>query len=720
MKRWGKAILILSLIVVWGGGLLPKHAEWRNLQYRLSFCDGRFAFGKQFDDAYGEVGVGPSLDLPEGEYVLTLQTDADAENEVVFSTENDAKIEPERIVIEPDGGTQTVKIALRQAAKALQMHLMYTGGTYLDVYSIHLQSPAYADNRFTLTFFVLLLAAMYGLYEAEKKRIAPADELPMARMRVALLLLAAAAFASIPTMKDSLTYGLDTTFHMARIRNLADALKAGQFPARVGGFSYNGYGAVTSVFYPDFLLTPLALMLLAGASVPYVMHAFTVAVNLLTAYTAYVCARRVLGERMKAACASVLYVLSADRLMSLYTRAAMGEMLAMSFFPIFFLGLWETLRGEKARWPTLALGATAVFQCHMISTLLCAGMAAGMGLLYLPRVIREKRVGAILKAMAATLLLNLFVLVPMTTFVRQGVSAANTLTDSSYWLIQPAQLFLDAVESDGGQVVAGMNADAIVLGLPLLLGGFLAVYRAATGENMRRALGFGTAGLLLAFACTTASPWRSVNEMLHGLLNYVQMPFRILTMASFFLALCSGDALCTAQTEKKKEARLWAALALCAVCVHPLLSDHALSTRILPYGREDFSSINLDYRLPNMDESTLEDTQIAVSDGAEITDFQKDGTHIVANIATEQAASLTVPLFAFDGYEAKLDGQALDWTQDDRARLTVRLPENARGRLEIRYVGKAIWRVGDAVSAATLIGLLFWMKKGEKKACRTH
>ena len=31
--------------------------------------------------------------------------------------------------------------------------------------------------------FVLLLAAMYGLYEAEKKRIAPADELPMARMR---------------------------------------------------------------------------------------------------------------------------------------------------------------------------------------------------------------------------------------------------------------------------------------------------------------------------------------------------------------------------------------------------------------------------------------------------------------------------------------------------------------------------------------------------------
>ena len=143
------------------------------------------------------------------------------------------------------------------------------------------------------------------------------------------------------------------------------------------------------------------------------------------------------------------------------------------------------------------------------------------------------------------------------------------------------------MESDGGQVVAGMNADAIVLSLPLLLGGFLAVYRAATGENMRRALGFGAVGMLLAFACTTTSPWRSVNEVLHGLLNYVQMPFRILTMASFFLALCSATR--SARRRQKKEegsAALGGARAVRGV--HPLLSDHALSTRILPYGREDF------------------------------------------------------------------------------------------------------------------------------------
>ena len=715
MKRWAAALTAVLLISVWAFGWLPKHAEWTGLQYRTTFRDGRFEFGAQYGDAYGEVGVGPAFDLPAGEYRLTVQIDADAQSEITFSAENDAEVEPQRIVIEPHSGRQTVAFTLRQAAKSLQMHILYTGGSELNVYEIDLQSPAYADHRFTLTFWCLLLAALCGLHEKEKRRVCAAGELPMARMRAALLLLAAAAFASIPTMKDSLTYGLDTTFHIARIRNLADALRAGQFPARVGGFSYNGYGAVTSVFYPDFLLTPFALMLLLGASVPYMMHALIIAINLLTAWTSYVCARRILADRMKATCAAALYVLGAARLMSLYTRSAIGEMLAMGFFPLFFLGLWEVLRGEKRRWPTLALGATAVFQCHMISTLFCAGLAAGMGLLCLPRVIREKRIGAIAKAAAATLLLNLFVLVPMATFIRQGVNAGNTLGNSAYWLMQPAQLLLDAVESDGGQIVSGMNTDAIVLGLPLLLGAFLAVYRAAAGEGMRRALGFGTAGLLLAFTCTTMMPWQEVNALLHGLLDYVQLPFRILTMASFFLALCAADAFCAAQTEKRKEAAVWAALALCAVCVHPLLSDHALSTEILPYGREDFSAVNLDYRLPNMDESTLEDTAIHASEGLRVDHYKKDGTHITADVAAQGAASLTVPLFAFEGYEARLDGQALSLMQDDRARLTVLLPAGAAGRLEIRYVGKEIWRAADAVSLLTLIGLGIVVKKERKR-----
>ena len=707
MKRRtiGVLLLLAALACVWIFGLLDKRAQWMNLQYSMAFRDGKYAFDET--DEYGLVNNGPSFDLPAGEYRLTFNIDADGENAIQFSSENGVHIEPDSLAVMPHSGRQTVTFTLEEAAKAVEIQAVYADGTYMDVYEISLEGKAYADNRFTLTFAALLLAGLSALYRKEKERTAEAGSLPMERMRVALILLAAVAFASIPTMKDSLTYGLDTAFHIARIRNLADGLRAGQFPVRVGGFSYNGYGAVTSVFYPDFLLTPLALMLLGGASVPYMMHIWIVAINALTAAATYACARRMLGGRMKAAGAAVLYTLSADRLMSLYTRAAMGEMMALSLFPLFVWGLWEVLRGDKTRWGLLALGATCIFQCHMISTLLCVGVALAMGAASLPRVIREKRWMPLIYAAVTTVLLNLFVLVPMATFSRQGVSAGSTLTDSAYWLLEPAQLFLDAIEGQGsntGRVIAGMNTDAIVLGLPLLAGVFIAGYRAATGEGrtMRRALALGLFGAALAFCCTTLSPWRVVNERLGGLLNYVQMPFRMLTMASFFMALCGGEVLCGWRTKKRGEVCALALLVLCAACVHPLLSDHALSTDILPYGREDFQAVNMDYRLPNMRESTTEDTDIHIEGGAQAAEYRKAGTRITAQIQADRDAKLTVPLFAFAGYEASVEGQKMKVEADELDRLTVCLPAGTKGRLDIRYVGIGYWRIADAVSLAAL------------------
>ena len=721
MKRKAKlygpvllAALLCALVFATGALKKPKIFENITTDYmvfqkklpRYSLTDG---------DEYGVIPMERRgwMHLPAGEYRLRWTISCDGDNILRLTNTNDATITPSEFTIPAGAGDGELHFTVEEDCEDFKIEFEFAAGTYMDIYQVKLYTPEYQDDAFTLLFFAVgasILWLMIGTGRLTRENMAPV-----------LFIALAVLIGSAPALKTTFVIGHDGTYHMARLLNLADGLKNGQFPVRMGGFAYDGYGGVMSVFYPDTFLYPFALMILGGASAVYVCNVFSVALNIGAALSMYVAAKRLFEKRWAATGASILYTLASYRVVNVFTRIAFGEALAMVFLPLFLVNLYDVVCGDARRWKGLALSAACIFCSHMITTLFCAVLAAGFCLLHIRKIILQKRLLPLVKAVLVCLLLCLYRIGPFVMYSMQGLGADDLFRNITEFSVELGQVLL----MNAGTITRETNNPQIMefsveIGLPLLLGGFLAVYRAATGENMRRALGFGTAGLLLAFACTTASPWRSVNEMLHGLLNYVQMPFRILTMASFFLALCSGDALCTAQTEKKKEARLWAALALCAVCVHPLLSDHALSTRILPYGREDFSSINLDYRLPNMDESTLEDTQIAVSDSVEITDFQKDGTHIVANIATEQAASLTVPLFAFDGYEAKLDGQALDWTQDDRARLTVRLPENARGRLEIRYVGKAIWRAADAVSAATLIGLLFWMKKGEKKACRTH
>ena len=81
------------------------------------------------------------------------------------------------------------------------------------------------------------------------------------RLSVVLILGVAVMFSVMPSLKPSLITGHDTFFHLTRVRNLAQGLREGSFPVRVAGYTYRGYGAATSVFYPELFLYAPALML---------------------------------------------------------------------------------------------------------------------------------------------------------------------------------------------------------------------------------------------------------------------------------------------------------------------------------------------------------------------------------------------------------------------------------------------------------------------------
>ena len=49
----------------------------------------------------------------------------------------------------------------------------------------------------------------------------------------------------------------------------------------------------------------------------------------------------------------------------------LGESLAMVFFPVVMLGLYEVLRRDERKWPLLALGMTGVCMSHLLSTMFC-------------------------------------------------------------------------------------------------------------------------------------------------------------------------------------------------------------------------------------------------------------------------------------------------------------------------------------------------------------
>ena len=100
------------------------------------------------------------------------------------------------------------------------------------------------------------------------------------------------------------------------------------------------------------------------------------------------------------------------------------------------------------------------------------------------------------------------------------------------------------------------------------------------------------------------------------------------------------------------------------------------------------------------------------------TQYRKDGTRIDAYVEVAEDASLTFPLFGFPGYEAKLNGERMNWRLGENNRLTVDLPSGSMGVLEIHYAGKTIWKVMDILSvcAALTLGGWVWHRKKRELA----
>ena len=259
LKTWlPVALAALLAVAVFATGVLDRQKTWGEMVYlNLSFPQGA-SLASRDGAGYGVMNDGPGFFLPPGTYRLKWNIQSGAEgNRILLSAGNGARITPAEIPVSPEQATQEAEFTVLEQADDFQIQVSFEAGEAIDVVDFRLYSPWYRDFAFTFAFAMLALCALWLAH----RRGALTPE----RCGRLLIVGFAVLLASAPSLKDNLTLVYDTGFHMARLQNLADALRSGQLPARAGGFTYNGYGAVTSAFYPDILLYPFALLLNAGA-----------------------------------------------------------------------------------------------------------------------------------------------------------------------------------------------------------------------------------------------------------------------------------------------------------------------------------------------------------------------------------------------------------------------------------------------------------------------
>ncbi len=561
---------------------------------------------------------------------------------------------------------------------------------------------------------------------------------------MALYLAAIIFLVSYPLFTSNTWYPgeQDIVFHLSRIEGIKQGLQAGQFPVKIEPPQLNGVGYANGVFYPDLFLYLPATLCLLGMETTCAWNVLLVLTNAACCLVAYWCFKRMLSSRALGLLAAFLYTAGYYRLMDVYLRSALGEHIAIIFFPLVAYGLWRIYSSGASKqvqhaWIPLTIAFVGIMQSHVLSVEI-AGIFVLIVMLVRWRTTFSRPVLVCwLKVIVLFILLNLFFLVPFVDYMQGDFS----ITDPSRktWTIQSSGInpleYLILLPNDFFRqplIDAGLT-----LNMPLGVGSGLLVGYAVLGWVVFSKKKFKERGVLLfVFALGTLALWMStclfpwdaiefVLGPLGSLVSNIQFPWRFLGMASMLVVLGSCGALKVLAKEGKCLCAVSVAIVmvvLTAMTAYLFVSQQFSSAEPfddadLAYylGSSDYGSVGNGEYLPGeageLDQEALVSSKVTSSEGTEVTGYYKEYLSVKLSVANSSDAEgyVDVPLLSYKGYQAfdaeTGEGLEVESAIDDNFVVRVLVPAGYSGTVQVAFVEPWYWRMAEAISVLTLVGV---------------
>jgi len=621
--------------------------------------------------------------------------------------------------IEHGSGIVRIPFVLEQGAHNVRVRMSKDGGDVCQFESIILQSNnlIYKDNYF-MGFLILLLAGVlaYCFLMLSPKQYG-----------VPVILVAFGMLASLPLLSESLLGGDDLQFHMTRLEGLAMGLAAGEFPVRITPQQMEGYGGLTATMYPQLFLYPFAMLRLLDVSLMNCYKLLLCCINVGTAFLAYYAARNVCKSNRIALLMSFFYTFSLYRLTNMYTRAALGEVLAMTFLPVLIWGVYEILWGTR-RWLVLVLGMTGVLGAHILTVEMCA-LFMLMELIFWFFSKKKNQMGGRfvdgLKAVGVTLLLNAGFLVPFLYFCGEDLQCfmiPPEVSDSGAYFSQMFSLLPSALgrnyctESTQGEL-------PISVGLVLLLGIFVFVY-AYRKNDEDSAFGVGKHCLVMGILALVLSswlfPWSKFEtiDVLSMLCSSLQFAWRFLSLASVFLCMTLSIGLNKIMEESESYKYITVlAVGLTVIAAWNIfdeltveqfqytdtmqLEEMDLADGMYMYRTgEKFEALQLGYHREEGALKTYGGTAI------QFRNYVRKGSGLTADVVMDAGKEEYVlfPVYWYPGYKVFVDGQEVEseqylWKLGGRISGEIEM-------IEVKYVGFWFYKLADIISWLTCAVIL--------------
>ncbi len=643
--------------------------------------------------------------------------------------------------IEPNNDCFSTDFSLQNDSQDVQFRII-ANNPQLKKISITPKTSFYSDTYFIIVIF-LLTAIFTQLFFAKNK-----EKITQTHVVDFYLILGISILCTFPFFSTGCVNFGDMPFHLARIEGIKDAILDGQFGINILPNGTENYGYLNTLYPYLFLYIP-ALFRICNVSLIFSYKIFIFLINLTTVISVYFSAKTITKSRVSIFLAVILYIFVPWRLVNIFSRAALGEIIAEIFWPLVIAGIYNIIIDDQKKWSLLAIGCSGMIQTHIISAVMTIIFCCFAFFAFIYKIISEKRLLPFLKAATCIVFLNIWYIIPFIFYYINSATNCSLDQLKITYYFEGTLNFSNLIRLDLAQADATIGIHIVIC---IAIGILVLCIENKTTKNRKNDFFIFLlfAGLLTILSTVSFFPNRLLmqkGKIFAKIAINFQYPIRLLAPASFFIIFATFECLENSKLLKSFHKVIFAILVICSLVPFFSItkgseqycyeSPFSMTTRAhkgkltpnLFYPREynnetimriyskNCSFINGTY-LYNHNENDFYPYPVPSSpDNVIVNNFTKKGTKLnFSYTAIGNNLTVEVPLQWYSGYKAYNENkQSLPITKSNLGKIQVPLVgDGTEHRIFVQYGPMPLFIVANIISTITIccmIILLIYKKK---------
>ncbi len=370
------------------------------------------------------------------------------------------------------------------------------------------------------------------------------------KIKLQMILVIVIALISFAFLGSALIGTHDGIIHFLRVMGTFETIKnTGNIPIIIEKFC-NGWGYAPNLFYnPLSTYVPCIIFLITDSYVIGI-KIFIIIMMFLAGIFMYHFAKNITKKDTVGLLAGVLYVTNPYYLCNIFVRGAIGEISALTFLPLLFLGLYDLFERDGKKQYYIVIGTIGIALSHNITLFFAAIFSVIYMLLNINRIKENP------KKIIKYCIIDLIFIVTMTAFYTvplflNKANAEYAIFDNALMWTNNDFASQNAIELK--DLIINNSEEGLIfkIGIPIIVGIILLLFlEKHIDENIKKivTIFFGFS-LLCIFMATKYFPWEYVPETL----CILQFPWRMLGYSAFFLSFCSAIGINLALEIKFKD-----------------------------------------------------------------------------------------------------------------------------------------------------------------------